>query len=110
MQTVAETAYYLRRAARVLSNDEQKSLVDLIAANPTCGVLLAGTGGLRKLRVARTGGGKSGGARVIYYFFSGSAPIFLLDIFAKGDKENLTQAERNALAQVARRIASMYGD
>jgi hypothetical protein len=39
-----------------------------------------------------------------------AASIFLLDIFAKGDKENLTRAERNALAQVARRIAMMYGD
>ena len=92
-----------------MTDDEQRSLVDLIAGNPTCGVLLVGTGGLRKVRVAVGGKGTSGGARVIYYFFSARAPVFLLEAFAKGEKDNLSRAERAALAGVAKRIANAYG-
>ena len=68
--TVAETPEYLRRADRLLSSAEQTRVVEYLAANPRTGDLIRGTGGVRKLRWARGGRGKSGGVRVIYYFLA----------------------------------------
>ena len=65
---------------------------------------MAGTGGVRKVRVALGGRGKSGGARVIYYFHSERLPVFALTVFAKNEKANLSPAERNAMAAVVRAI------
>ena len=58
---------------------------------------MPGTGGFRKVRVAMEGRGKSGGARVIYFLHNETMPVYLLTVFAKNDKENLTQGERNEL-------------
>ncbi len=69
-----------------------------IAADPLAGELIPGTGGARKLRFARRGAGKSGGYRTVHYFAGLDVPIFLLAVYGKGEKANLTQAERNALA------------
>ena len=65
---------------------------------------MAGTSGIRKIRFAKGGRGKSGGVRVIYYYYSAERPIYLLEIFGKNEKANLTKAERNALAKVAAEI------
>ena len=68
------------------------------------GEILAGAGGIRKIRFAKGGRGKSSGVRAIYYYYGREAPIFLLEIFAKNEKSNLTAAEGNALAKVAAEI------
>ena len=73
-------------------------MVEYLAAHPTAGDLIEGTGGVRKLRWARDGRGKSGGGRVIYYFHSESMPLYLLTMFAKNERANLSKAERNELA------------
>jgi mRNA-degrading endonuclease RelE of RelBE toxin-antitoxin system len=78
--SVIELAGYRRRANSLLSRDEQDAVVDLIAYEPTCGDLIQGTGGLRKVRVGRAHSGKRGGARVVYYFHDASIPIHLLAI------------------------------
>ena len=64
------------------------------------GDLIAGTGGVRKLRWARDGRGKSGGVRAIYYFHSEAMPLYLLTMFAKNERANLSKAERNELADL----------
>ena len=69
-----------------------------MASYPTAGDLIEGTGGVRKLRWARDGRGKSGGVRVIYYFHSEAMPLYLLTMFAKNERANLSKAVRNALA------------
>lgn len=79
-----------------------------IAANPLCGALLEGTNGLRKVQFAVGSKGKSGGIRIIYYWFSENAPIFLFDVFKKGEKDNLSKAERNDLARLAERLKTAY--
>jgi hypothetical protein len=61
---------------------------------------MEGTGGVRKVRWRRGGQGKSGGVRVIYYYHDGLMPLYLLTLFAKGDKANLTKSERNDLADL----------
>jgi hypothetical protein len=96
--TVAETPEFSRRAARLLSHVEHEALILALAMNPLAGDLIRGTGGVRKLRWARGGRGKSGGVRIIYYFHSANAPLHLLTIFGKGEKADLTEDERNKLA------------
>lgn len=67
-----------------------------------------GTGGARKVRHAGRGHGKSGGFRTIHYYGGDDIPIFLLAIFGKGEKDNLTKAERNELAKILPQIAANY--
>ena len=100
--TVAETPEYLRRAERLLSSTERAGVVERLAADATAGDLIQGTGGVRKLRWARGGRGKSGGVRVIYYFHSEAMPIYLLTVFGKNEKADLSGAERKELAALVR--------
>ena len=87
-----------------MSESERDALINFLAFAPLRGDLLVGTGGIRKVRFARGGRGKSGGVRVIYYFYTAEKPIYLLEIFGKNEKANLTAAQRNPLAQVAAEI------
>lgn len=105
MHTVIETAAYLAAAKDAgMTADEQIAVIDLIAANPEAGEIMPGCGGARKLRVAKPGKGKSGGYRVITYFAGADVPVFLLTVFGKNEKANLTQGERNALAGLTKRL------
>jgi hypothetical protein len=96
--TVAELAEYQRRAEKLLADSERLDIVNYVAAFPKAGDLVMGTGGVRKLRWRRGGKGKSGGVRVIYYFHSERMPLYLLTVFAKNERADLSQAERNGLA------------
>lgn len=95
-------------AEAIFSEDERTEIVAMISADPKCGDLIPGTGGFRKVRVGRSGMGKRGGARVIYILRSQGFPIFLVSAYAKNEKANLTQRERNELAQLAEIIFSKY--
>jgi hypothetical protein len=99
MHTVVETPAYLGDAQRLLNRQERDAIVDLVADDPLCGVVIPGTGGVRKFRVGVEGRGKRGGARVIYLFGGDDVPVFLLAIFAKNEKADLTAAERNDLGK-----------
>lgn len=98
MLTVAELPEYLRTASKLLSEADRRAVVDYLAAHPKAGDLIEGTGGVRKLRWARDGRGKSGGVRVIYYVHSAAMPLYLLTMFAKNERANISKAERNELA------------
>lgn len=74
------------------------AIVQFLAARPKAGDLMEGTGGIRKLRWGREGRGKSGGIRVVYYFHSDDMPLYLLTVFAKNERANLSKSERNELA------------
>jgi hypothetical protein len=108
MQTVVETPTYLADAERLLSPVEQKAVVDRLAANPMCGVVVPGGGGIRKVRFGFGGRGKSGGARVVYLFGGEDLPVFALAIFAKNEKTNLSRAELNALDKAVTGMISAY--
>lgn len=105
--TVAETPEYVRRAEKLLSAADRMEVVEHLAANPNAGDLMQGTGGVRKLRWARGGRGKSGGVRVIYYFHSDAMPLYLLTVFGKNEKSNLSKAERNDLAGLVRMLKTI---
>ncbi len=106
---VVETEPYLRKAEQLLSEDERAAVVEMLARDPNCGDVMRGTGGVRKVRFALAGRGKSGGARVVYFLRNEDMPVFLLTVFAKNEKGNLSEAERNAMAKVAEGIARQYG-
>jgi hypothetical protein len=109
VQTVVETPTYLRAAKAFYNEAEQEEIVLTIAADPEAGDLMPGTGGYRKLRYARAGMGKRGGARVIYLYGGEDIPIFLITVYAKSEKGNLSKAEQNALAKMAKSFFADYG-
>ena len=106
--TVAELPEYLRTAGKLLTDVDRCAIVDHLAAHPAAGDLIEGTGGVRKLRWARDGRGKSGGVRVIYYFHSGVMPLYLLTMFAKNERANLSKAERNELAELVDALVEIW--
>jgi RelE toxin of RelE / RelB toxin-antitoxin system len=107
MQTVVDTPSYLADAERLFSLEERKAIVDRLASDPTCGVVIPGGGGIRKVRFGFGARGKSGGARIVYLFSGTDLPVFILAVFAKNEKANLSAAERNALGKM---VAGMIED
>lgn len=87
-----------------MSDDELDTIKVAIAESPDIGEIMPGTGGARKVRFAGRGKGKSGGYRVVTFFGGIDMPVFLLDIFGKGSKANLTKAERNELQLILTRL------
>ena len=106
--TVVETEPFQRKVSRLLTEDEKTELVTYLAACPNSGVLIQGTGGIRKLRWARSGRGKSGGVRVIYYFHNAKMPLYLLTLFDKNEKPNLSKAERNVLSKAVKVLVKSW--
>jgi hypothetical protein len=105
---VVETPGFLRDAAVVFTDLERRELVGFLAANPEAGDIMPETGGARKLRWRMRGRGKSGGARVIYYYHNESLPLFLLNAFAKNEKANLNKAERNEMRKLISQLVEGY--
>jgi hypothetical protein len=109
MQTVVETSAFIKDASGAgMSSAEVFKLIDLLAANPKAGVEIKGSGGCRKLRVAGKGKGKSGGFRVISFYSGVTIPVFLLTVFSKGERDNLTDAECNALKKITKNLVAGY--
>lgn len=94
LHTVAETPQFLKDcAATGVSEEERKAIVDSVAVEPRQGVEIRGSGGVRKIRVAGRGKGKSGGYRVMLAYIAPHAPVYLLALLSKGDRENFSAAE-----------------
>lgn len=105
--TVVETAEFQRRARAIMSDAERLELVDFVARNPMTGVSIGG--GVRKFRFARDGGGKSGGYRVIHFFsHDDGMPVFLITVFAKNEKANLTKTETEAVKTLGEVLSATY--
>lgn len=105
---IAELPSYARLADKLLRIEERRDLIDYLAEHPKAGDIMEGTGGVRKLRWRRGGQGKSGGVRVIYYYHDDLMPLYLLTLFAKGDKANLSKAERNELAGLVEVLVGIW--
>lgn len=108
LHTVVETAEFIRRAAGLLDVEQRRALIDYLAASPDAGDPMVGTGGARKLRWSAKGHGKSGGVRVITFFSGPRIPVFLLTVFGKNEKANLTPAERNDLKSILTAVVTEY--
>ena len=98
-----ETSLFTRSIHQIATDDELRALQNELIANPTKGDLIQGTGGLRKVRMATRGQGKSSSARVIY-FLAAAETIYLILAYAKSEKESLTQAEKASLKQLTQQL------
>ena len=106
--TVVETPGFLRDAATAMAESERDEVVSFLAANPDAGDVMPDTGGARKLRWRAPGRGKRGGFRVIYYYHNEAIPLFLLNVFAKNEKIDLSAEERSTLRKILSRLVDAY--
>lgn len=98
---MAETPLFVRQAETVWSEAEHEAFVAFIAANPEAGDVIPDTSGVRKIRWSRAGSGKRGGARVVYFYQSANRPLYLLMVYAKARREDLTPEEKKAVRALA---------
>jgi hypothetical protein len=108
MLTIAELPEYIRRADKLMGIAERIDIVNYLAAHPKAGDVMEGTGGVRKLRWGRGTQGKSGDVRVIYYMHSDAMPLYLLTLFAKNERANLTKTERNELGNLVDLLVEIW--
>jgi hypothetical protein len=109
VHSVIETPTLLADAKDAgMDTDERAAVVQFLATNPQAGDIMAGTGGARKVRFKRPGTGKSGGYRVVFYYAGQDVPIFLLNVFTKGERANLSKAEQNELRVILGKMADAY--
>lgn len=97
---IVETSAFTRRVAALLSDEEYRALQTMLVENPEAGAVIVGTGGARKVRWAMKGRGKSGGARVIYYWADARGIILMLTIYPKNEQDTLTDAQKRAIRAV----------
>ena len=98
LHTVVETPTFIRVAEQVgVTAEERTAIVDMIAADPMQGDEVQGSGGVRKVRVAGRGKGKSGGYRIMVAYLGDDAPAYLLGILSKGDRANFSRDEIAAM-------------
>jgi hypothetical protein len=101
---VAELSQFAKDADRILGETQHAGLIAFLGLNPEAGVIVPGTGGVRKLRWALPGRGKRGGARVIYYFQNEDMPLLALDIYAKNEAEDLTSDQKKRFRQIVESV------
>jgi hypothetical protein len=108
MHTVLMTPTFATQAERAgLDEDELREIEWTLSQNPKAGDLMPGTGGLRKVRFKRRGGGKRGGYRTIHYYGGDDVPLFLLALIDKGREPDLSQAAKN---EFRKRLPKMITD
>ena len=99
---IVETNVFTKQIRSLLKDDEYRELQERLVINPLAGPVIRGSGGLRKLRWAIEGHGKSGGIRVIYYYVAPDDRIFMLVAYGKGAKGDLTDREVAALKKLVK--------
>lgn len=92
-----------------MSGPERDRLILYLSMNPAAGVVIPGTGGVRKLRWGLQGRGKRGGARIVYFYHNLDLPLFVLSVFVKNQRTDLSQDEKNRLRRVVNLIVTTYG-
>lgn len=106
---VIEVEPFPAKAETVWTEEEKQEFIGFLAYNPEAGDLIAGTGGLRKMRWSVRGRGKRGGVRVIYYFHDLKMPLFLLTLYRKNQKADLTAHDRKALRRLVDELKVCHG-
>src|SRR5271157_234367 len=101
---IAYTSVYQKRVGKTLRPEELLAMELHVADNPEIHPVVSGTGGVCKARWGRRGKGKRGGVRVIYFYRSASDVVYFLDIYAKSEKEDLTQADKQYLKELVNRL------
>lgn len=107
MLTVAETPTFTKQADDLFDEEEKQDLIEFLSQNPLAGDVIAGTGGVRKVRFGASGRGKRGGARVIYYYYDETLPLYALLVYPKNAKTDLTQDDKQAASAIVRAIKAL---
>ncbi|HSI39404.1 MAG TPA: type II toxin-antitoxin system RelE/ParE family toxin [Xanthobacteraceae bacterium] len=105
---VVETPEFLAATGKLMDEEERAALIDYLAYHPAAGDLVRGTGGVRKLRWALQGRGKSGGVRVIYFYHDPGMPLFALTAYAKNERADLSQQDRNEFRRLTALLVETF--
>ena len=97
---IVETSLFTRKVRDLLSDDEYRRLQLKLVEHPESGALIVGSGGLRKIRWRASGRGKSGGARVIYYWAVARDRVLMVALYGKNERSDLTREQLRALRKV----------
>lgn len=110
MLLVKATPQFVRLANKIMSTEAHQELVDHVASHPEAGQIIVGTGGIRKLRwrTGKDNKGKSGGARILYYYQKDDL-ILLITLFKKAEKENIDAGEKEILKKILPELLRSYG-
>ena len=84
-----ETSSFTKLLTEYLSDDEYRMLQWHLQKQPEAGAIVRGSGGVRKVRWAPEGRGKSGGVRVIYYWKKSDSEIWMLTIYGKSERDSI---------------------
>ncbi|MGU0769821.1 type II toxin-antitoxin system RelE/ParE family toxin [Pseudomonas aeruginosa] len=95
-----ETPVFTKRILALVDDETYRKLQEDLTLHPDVGVVIEGTGGVRKIRIAANGHGKRGGARVIYYHFTSASQIAFLLAYDKASQEDLTADQKKMLRQI----------
>ncbi|WED22653.1 type II toxin-antitoxin system RelE/ParE family toxin [Vibrio sp. JC009] len=104
-----ETPIFESQRKELINDDEFRELQSDIIKNPKFGKLVIGTGGLRKIRLASSNTGKSGGYRVLYLLVLPDT-VYLMMIYKKGRKDSLTNQDKNLLKEVSQSIKRRHAN
>ncbi|KQP43696.1 type II toxin-antitoxin system RelE/ParE family toxin [Pseudorhodoferax sp. Leaf274] len=99
-----ETPTFTRLVTELLSDDEYRALQNVLVEDPERGNLVRGGGGIRKLRHAVQGRGKSGGVRAIYYWMKDEHQIYMLVVYPKSRKDSLSDKEVAILRELVKEL------
>ena len=94
LPTIAETSLFTRKAEKLLTAHEREEMMLYLATYYAAGDEIPGTGGVRKIRFAARGKGKSGGVRIIYYFYDNQNPLYAIFLFGKNEQVDLTAEQK----------------
>ncbi len=97
---IIETSIFTRQVHELLSDDEYREFQIALVARPNAGKIIVGSGGVRKMRWSSQGKGKSGGARVIYYWAVEPEQLLMLFIYSKSERDDLTPAQLKRLKTI----------
>jgi len=97
---IFETSIFTKKISTLLNDEEYRALQNVLVEMPGSGDIIQGSGGIRKIRWGASGRGKSGGARVIYYWATQHDQIFMLYAYTKNERDNLTKDQLSVLREV----------
>lgn len=92
MKTVVETSLFEKKSNKIWETSEKEDFIVWIAEHYLTGDVIPNTNGLRKVRWTYSGKGKRGGTRVIYFNYIEDGEVWLLDIYSKNDKANISSS------------------
>ena len=107
---IKATPKFLQLARKVLTVGKLQELIDSLIINPEAGLLISGTGGIRKLRwqTGKNNKGKSGGVRILYYYDKNICIVLLITLYKKSDQENIEASEKVYLKKILPELLRNY--